>query len=327
MSPRQRFIRYMLVIFAVSAAIWLVLYIRNASASDGVPAPTASHHQHLISPRFAALIKERELDGADLVRQLDEAGIRQAVVLSMGYTWGDERKAVDDPDAATRAENDWTAAQVRRFPGRLIGFCSVNPLRDAAAAELDRCLSLPGMRGLKLHLGNSGVDVARDDHLERLAGILRLANRRGAAVVAHMRARSGQPYGEAEARIALERLLPLLPDVPFQLAHMGGAGPGFPEQARKVLDVYAGAVAAHDPRVARLWVDVTTVVAPTDTPADLAVTAAAIRAIGVDRIVFGADLPIQANPAPAEAWRQFRRLPLAEAEFRTIAGNVAPYMR
>jgi hypothetical protein len=30
------------------------------------------------------------------------------------------------------AENDWTSAQVAKYPHRLIGFCSVNPLRPYA---------------------------------------------------------------------------------------------------------------------------------------------------------------------------------------------------
>lgn len=33
------------------------------------------------------------------------------------------------------------------------------------------------------------------------------------------------------------------------------------------------------------------------------------------------------NPAPREAWAAFRQLPLSDAAFRTIASNVAPYMR
>jgi hypothetical protein len=30
---------------------------------------------------------------------------------------------------------------------------------------------------------------------------------------------------------------------------------------------------------------------------------------------------------PASRWQTFRLLPLTEAEFRTIASNVAPYLR
>lgn len=91
----------------------------------GVPAvPSIAYHQHLISPATAVLIKQPEIDGAALVRSLDEAGIGRGVVLSMGYTYADERKKVADPDRGVRLENDWTANQVARSRGRLIGFAA-----------------------------------------------------------------------------------------------------------------------------------------------------------------------------------------------------------
>ena len=134
---------------------------RPGAREDGIPAPRFAAHQHLISPAFARIIDQHELDGTALLRELDSAGIPRAAVLSMGYSFGDERKAakVPDPDRATRDENDWTSRQVMSSGGRLVGFCSVNPLREGALAEIDRCLALPGIVGLKLHFGNSGVSL------------------------------------------------------------------------------------------------------------------------------------------------------------------------
>src|SRR5437764_1782562 len=108
--------------------------VRPATQSESVPAPRVAAHQHLISPAFAKIIEQPELDGAALLRMLDAARIQRGVVLSMGYSFGDERKRakVPDPDRATRAENDWTSQQVVSSRGRLIGFCSMNPLRDSA---------------------------------------------------------------------------------------------------------------------------------------------------------------------------------------------------
>jgi hypothetical protein len=42
--------------------------------------------------------------------------------------------------------------------------------------------------------------------------------------------------------------------------------------------------------------------------------------------VYGTDAPIGDN-TPRAGWETFRRLPLTDAEFRTIASNVAPYLR
>ena len=122
-------------------------------------APPVDYHQHLVSPAFAPIVKMPERDGAALVRELDAAGIEKAVVLSVGYSFADERKKLTDPDRLTREENDWTSAEVTKNTPRLIGFCSANPLRPVALEELERCLALPGMVGIKLHLGNAGTAI------------------------------------------------------------------------------------------------------------------------------------------------------------------------
>jgi hypothetical protein len=51
--------------------------------------------------------------------------------------------------------------------------------------------------------------------------------------------------------------------------------------------------------------------------------------VGLRRILFGSDLSLpNGNPPAREAWANFRAaVPLTDAEFRTIARNVAPYLR
>src|SRR3954468_19952289 len=92
-----------------------------ACATAPRTAPLVDYHQHLVSPAFAPIAKMPERDGAALVRELDAAGIERAVVLSVGYTFADERKKLTDPGRLTREENDWTSAQVVTNAPRLIG--------------------------------------------------------------------------------------------------------------------------------------------------------------------------------------------------------------
>src|SRR2546429_6760179 len=89
------------------------------AACATAPAPVATHdaplidyHQHLVSHAFARVVKFPERDGAALVRELDAARIERAVVLSVGYSFADERKGLTDPDRLTREENDWTSAEM-----------------------------------------------------------------------------------------------------------------------------------------------------------------------------------------------------------------------
>ena len=72
-----------------------------------------------------------------------------------------------------RAENDWTSQQVSRFSDRLRGFCAVNPLKEYALDELARCAKDPQLHfGLKLHFGNSDVDLDNPIHVEQLRRVL-----------------------------------------------------------------------------------------------------------------------------------------------------------
>jgi predicted TIM-barrel fold metal-dependent hydrolase len=54
---------------------------------------------------------------------------------------------------------------------------------------------------------------------------------------------------------------------------------------------------------------------------------ARIRQIGVERILFGADGARGGGLQPSEAWADVLKLPLSDAEVRTIARNIAPYMK
>src|SRR5688572_11968115 len=194
-----------------------------------VPAPRVDYHQHLVSPAFAPIAKRPTRDGRALLAELDSAGVEKAVVLSVGYTFADERKNLPDPDRLTREENDWTSAQVAGSGGRLIGFCGANPMRPAALQELERCLALPGMIGIKQHMGNGGVTLRDTSHLRRMQEVFGLAQRLRRPVLVHMRARGGANYGGEDARLLLSRVVPAAPDVEIVVAHLGYAGPGYPD--------------------------------------------------------------------------------------------------
>jgi predicted TIM-barrel fold metal-dependent hydrolase len=56
--------------------------------------------------------------------------------------------------------------------------------------------------------------------------------------------------------------------------------------------------------------------------------AAAIRRIGIQRVLYGSDGALVGHDTPAQGWERFtKEVPLTDAEFRAIAGNVAPYLR
>ena len=309
------------------AALLLSACVSSRTTPLASLTPRVDYHQHLVSPAFAPIAKLPPRDGRALLAALDSAGIGKAVVLSVGYSFADERKNLPDPDRLTSEENDWTSAQVVAAGGRLIGFCSANPLRDAALAELERCLRLPGMRGIKLHFGNGGITLRDPAHAARLARVFALAERLGAPVLVHMRARGGLNYGAEDARLFLDRLAAVAPSIEIVVAHFGGSGPGYPAQADSVMAVFADAAERADPRMRNLYFDVATIVTNEISPEDAALVARRIRQLGATRVLYGSDLSPPGGSIRS-GWEIFRdRVPLTAAEMRTIAGNVTRFAR
>jgi uncharacterized protein len=319
----------------VLGAGYIVLWATLVSAQD---APLVDHHQHLFSPALAALISPEPpaapvapITSKDLIGLLDDAGIKRAVVLSTAYIFEQSTRNVENAADKLRADNDWTSQQVAQYPGRLVGFCGLNPLKDYALAELARCAKDPNLRrGVKMHFGNAGVEYHNPQHIEQLQRVFRAANGYRMAIVVHMRSSFSLklPYGGDEARIFLESVVPAAPDVVIQVGHLaGGGGPG-DVAAHQALEVLAGAVAKGDVGAKQLYFDVTAVAnSPTMTAEEAQMFATRIRQIGPERILYGTDAASGGNLPPRASWAALRKLPLTDAEFRTIATNVAPYLR
>jgi predicted TIM-barrel fold metal-dependent hydrolase len=299
-------------------------------------APVADHHQHLFSPAYIALVGTpenglHEITARDLVAMLDSAGIRKAVVLSVAYSYGSPSRHLDDEYAKVRAENDWTAQEVAKYPQRLVASCGVNPLKDYALEEIERCARNPILRrGLKLHLGNSDVKLDDSADVARLRQVFSAANRHHMAIAVHLRASISRkrPYGAAQARIFLEQVLPAAPDVPVQVAHLASSGPGYRDPvADSAMAVLAEAVERRDPVTRNLWFDVASLASRDLSPEQQTLLVRRIRQVGVSRILFGSDAAAGGNLPPREAWETFATLPLTRVELSRIARNVAPYLK
>ncbi len=260
-----------------------------------------------------------------MVALLDRAGIRRATVLSTAYWFGSGSGPAQPGEyEKVRAETDWVAAQVARYPDRLVGFCSFNPLKDYALDALARCAATPGIRGLKQHFGDSQVDLRNPEHVEKVVRVFGAANRARLPIVVDLRT-SDPAYGREHSEIFLARVIPAAPDVTIQIAHLAGSGPGYNSDA--AFEVFARAAEAGDPRMRNVYSDVATVVTPDQPPEELALIARRMRQFGLHRVLYGSDHPASAQYTPEMAWLYFMRLPLTDAELRTVAGNLAPYLR
>jgi predicted TIM-barrel fold metal-dependent hydrolase len=321
-------------LIALASAIAIAQHGQSSSSNAQTEQiiPAVDHHQHLFSPTYVEFQASglKTITAQDVIELLNKAGIRRAVLLSTAYSYGKPGKEPPDEYAKVKAENDWTAAQAALFPKRLIAFCSFNPLKEYALDELARCAKDPNLRhGIKLHFGNSDVQTEIPEHFEKLKKVFQAANKQRMAIIVHLRASISKkrPYGPEQARAFLE-LLSFAPDVPVQIAHLASAGPGYDDPpAHSVIEALADAIAKKDSRTRKLWFDVASNAYPTNSAEVSELLVKLIRQIGVKRILYGSDAAAGNNLRPRESWAEFRKLKLTKKELKTIAGNVAPYLR
>jgi 2,3-dihydroxybenzoate decarboxylase len=114
-------------------------------------------HEH------ASVVDERLLDLEERrLASMDEAGV-DAQVLSISGP-ATEQLEPDVGERISRSINDTLAEVVRRHPERFFGFATLAPARpEAAAAELERCVTELGFRGamVRSHVGDHFLDEPR----------------------------------------------------------------------------------------------------------------------------------------------------------------------
>jgi predicted TIM-barrel fold metal-dependent hydrolase len=270
---------------------------------------------------------------SDLIQLLDDAHIPRALVLSMAYRYGNpNHPLVADEYAHVKAENDWVSAQIAQYPDRLRGFCGVDPLKSYALAEIDRCALDPRLHfGLKMHFGNSDVDLDNPDHVAALRKVFQSAAAHHMAIVVHMHASitSHRPYGAKEAQIFLTQVLPAATAAGayVQIAHFAGSGGYDDPGTDAALRVFIRAIQNHDPSMNNVYFDITNVAGLGNWQPKKDLIAKRARQLGITRILFGSDGNFGGGVPPSKALTDFHALPLSPSEFLTINSNLTPYMR
>jgi uncharacterized protein len=322
-DARHENCRPILLCFAAAA----LLIGCSGTLVSGQATPAVDYHQHLRDPIYGTPGKNGTVTASNLIDMLDAAGIRRAVVLSTAYG------PVKGPPATeadrVRAENDWTAKQISKFPTRLIGFCGINPMKEFALAEIERCSAIRELHyGIKLHFGNSDTDLGDAAKLAKVQAVVAAANRHRMAIAIHMHPSIShrRPYGAREAEIFLNQVLPMAPDVVVQIAHLAGPG-GFDSPSDEALQVFIKAIQHRDSRMKRVYFDISGVAGVDDWRGHKSLIVQRVRQIGIQRILWGSDGAFGGGLTPVEALAAFRELPLESSEVDAILANVAPYLR
>ena len=184
----------------------------------------------------------------DLIRAMDEDGVHRSVAMGIGWT---------DPGLA-RAANDYIIESARKYPDRIIGFCSVNPAwGEAAAREIERCAKA-GLVGIgELHPDTQRFDIADPDTMRPL---LEVANEYRLIITAHTSEPVGHLYqgkGHTTPQVTMRFIenARAYPNVRIICAHWGGGLPFYalmPEVKEALQNVWFDTAASpflYSPRI------------------------------------------------------------------------------
>jgi len=220
--------------------------------------------------------------------------------------WGvtDPYRDPDEPRNAlasmdvVRRNNDITAKYVEEHPDLFYGWARADPRHgEAAVEEFRRCVEELGLVGLKLHFRDSPVRVS-EPAFEPLA---EAAVDMGVPILSHVQQRSepqaSEEFWEAESWSEdVAALAESFPDLTFLSAHIGGGTRW--EYRLKMVREYDN-----------VYMDTS------GSNCEAGIIERAVEELGVDRVVFGTDMPLVSNAGKLEG------ADLAPEQKATIAYN------
>ena len=202
----------------------------------------------------------------DLIRSMDRNKVDVSVVLGIG--WNDQKLCT--------MSNDYVIESVKRYPDRLKGFCSVNPLwGESALKEIDRCAN-EGLIGVgELHPYAQACDLTDKTVMKPL---MDKCSQLGLPVLIHASEPLGHEYpgkGNTTPDVLYTFILHF-PDSVIILAHFGGGLPFYnfmPEVSNSLNNVFFDTAALPFIYNSSLY----------DVIDDI---------IGHEKVVFGTDFPL-----------------------------------
>lgn len=186
-----------------------------------------------------------------LIALLDEAGVRQAVVMTYTEYPGFNPGALD-----------YLAGVVAHYPDRLIGFVRVHPwYTEDMPGIIDRAIGSLGVKGVKLHPVGT-LDHPASDATVR---VLELAAARNAPVLFHC---GDEPM---TTPLAIAEAARRVPEATIILGHMGGFF-----HVREAIEVAE--------RLPNIVLETSAMPYP-------AAISEAVRRVGAERVIYGSDGP------------------------------------
>jgi uncharacterized protein len=240
-------------------------------------------HTHIVPPKirdnrsdyvdrdacFGLLYSEEKaklVTADELVKNMDKEGVDMSVALNLG--WVSHEICVET--------NDYILESMARYPGRIVGFCAVQPTAgDRALVELERCIA-GGMKGLgEMRPDIQGYELDDDG---MMAPIVQMLRAHDLVFLTHSSEPVGHQY-QGKGSMTPRRLYQFIAQaqgLKIVCAHWGGGLPFYvlmPEVAKAMENVYFDSAASPYLYSSQVYVDV----------AEL---------VGVNKVLYGSDFPL-----------------------------------
>ena len=188
-------------------------------------------HAHIMSPALIAHWKnmgipfsKSEALYSDLDTILNNNPADHVDLIGMGYVYGSEEYyQEDDRYERMKADNDQLFQEAKKYPNRVTPFFTVDPLKDYALTELERCYQIHPKSGLKLHFNVSQVYLTEPEHVKKVKPIFQKAAEYGLPVLLHFD--NWHPkFGKPDLEIFTDSILQKIPSIELRIAHFGTSG-------------------------------------------------------------------------------------------------------
>jgi predicted TIM-barrel fold metal-dependent hydrolase len=249
-------------------------------------------------PCFAMLYSKSNAKLAttnELISSMDRSGIAVSIIVNIGWTTHD----------LCLETNDYILESITRYPDRLIGFCSVQPLAlEAALMEIERCAK-EGARGIgELRPDAQLFNLLDDEITDPLVKVMR---HHKLIMLTHASEPVGHDY-PGKGMVTPDLLYHFIlshPSLPLICAHWGGGLPFYtlmPEVKKALENVFFDTAASSF-----LY--------------DKQVYSTAINLIGANKILYGSDFPLVGQGSSLKEIASLKLPPQTEEQI--LGGNAA----
>lgn len=267
-----------------------------------------------------------DADYSDWEAIIKRLGTNRLKLVSMAYLYGHpEFGKVENEYDLVKAENNYLIEAKKNSPKTVKAFCGINPLKDYALEEAERCRKTLKADGIKLHFNASQVYLTVPDHVKKVFPIFEFAANNKLPILLHFD-NAHRRFGEPDIKLLADEILAKIKPLKLQIAHFGTSG-GFNKKTKDVIDAFIKQFETN-PKIKKhkILFDISAVALDKDSEGvpkltdeqftELAVYA---RKLGMKKIMFGTDYPLYSAQEYLEILR--KRVKLTNAEIKQMLKN------